>query len=75
MGFDVLIRGATVYPGDRPPLRADVGVKGGRIEAVEPELAGAVAGGGRGRRAGSDPRFEGGPGRRSRPTPRGFGSR
>lgn len=33
--FDVLIKNGTVYDGtDSPPLKADVGVKGDRIEAI-----------------------------------------
>ena len=43
MTFDLLVRGATVYPGDGPALVADVGVVGGRIEAVAPALAGLAA--------------------------------
>jgi N-acyl-D-amino-acid deacylase len=43
MDFDLLIRSAEVYPGEGPPKRADVGVTGDRIAAVEPELAGEVA--------------------------------
>ena len=31
---DVVIRGATVYPGDASPFRGDVGVEGGRIRLV-----------------------------------------
>jgi N-acyl-D-amino-acid deacylase len=38
MGFDLLIRGALVYPGDAAPRRLDVGVGDGRIAAVAPEL-------------------------------------
>jgi N-acyl-D-amino-acid deacylase len=42
--FDVLIRGGTVYDGSgAPPRRADVGVRGDRIEVVG-ELAGASGG-------------------------------
>ena len=40
MGFELVIRGATVYPGDRPPLQADVAVEDGRVAAVGPELEG-----------------------------------
>ena len=29
--LDLLIRGATVYPGDAPPFEGDVGVRGGTI--------------------------------------------
>jgi len=32
--LDVLIRGATVYPGDAPPFEGEVGVRGGTIELV-----------------------------------------
>jgi len=40
--FDVLIRGGTVYDGSgTPPRRADVGIRGDRIEAVG-DLAGAT---------------------------------
>jgi N-acyl-D-amino-acid deacylase len=35
---DLLLRGATVYPGDESPLRADVAVEADRIAAVGPEL-------------------------------------
>jgi N-acyl-D-amino-acid deacylase len=42
--FDVLIRGGTVYDGSgAPPRRADVGIRGDRIEAVG-DLAGAAGG-------------------------------
>jgi N-acyl-D-amino-acid deacylase len=34
MAFDVLIRGARVFPGDGPEMRADVGIVGDRIAAV-----------------------------------------
>jgi N-acyl-D-amino-acid deacylase len=40
--LDVLVRGATVYPGEGPGREVDVGVAGGRIAAVG-ELDGAVA--------------------------------
>jgi N-acyl-D-amino-acid deacylase len=40
--FDLLVRGATVYPGEGPPIEADVGVRGGLIEAVG-SLGGADA--------------------------------
>lgn len=39
-GFDLLIRGAEVYPGDGPPHRLDVGVAAGLIAAVAAELPG-----------------------------------
>jgi N-acyl-D-amino-acid deacylase len=32
--LDLLIRGATVYPGDAPPFEGDVGVRGGAIDLV-----------------------------------------
>ena len=32
--LDLLIRGATVYPGDAPPFEGDVGVRGGEIVLV-----------------------------------------
>jgi N-acyl-D-amino-acid deacylase len=38
MTFDVLIKGARVFPGDGPGLQADVGIAGGGIVAVEPSL-------------------------------------
>ena len=38
MTFDLLIRGATVYPGDAPPRQSDVGVVGGTIAAFAPDL-------------------------------------
>ncbi|HSD66069.1 MAG TPA: D-aminoacylase [Vicinamibacteria bacterium] len=42
--FDVLIRGGTVYDGSgAPPRRADVGLRGDRVEAVG-DLAGAKGG-------------------------------
>jgi len=42
--FDVLVRGGTVYDGSGgPPRRADVGLRGDRIEAVG-DLAGAAGG-------------------------------
>jgi N-acyl-D-amino-acid deacylase len=34
--IELLIRGATVYPGDAPPSHADVAVADGRIVALEP---------------------------------------
>jgi N-acyl-D-amino-acid deacylase len=43
MDFELLIRGAEVYPGDGPPSRADVGVSGDRIAAVAPSLEGSQA--------------------------------
>ena len=39
MNFDLVIRGATVMPGDGPGLRTDVGIQGGRIAAIGPALA------------------------------------
>ena len=36
----LVVRGATVYPGDAPPLRVDVGVADGRIAAVGGDLNG-----------------------------------
>jgi N-acyl-D-amino-acid deacylase len=42
MDFDLLIRGADVYPGEGPPSRADVGVAGGHIVAVAPSLQGSA---------------------------------
>ena len=44
MPFDLLIKGAHVFPGDGPALRADVGVEDGRISAVEPGLPTQTAG-------------------------------
>lgn len=41
----LVIRGATVYPGDGPPRRVDVGVADGKIAAVGGELAGEVVDG------------------------------
>src|SRR5215211_8892831 len=38
MAFDVLIKGARVFPGDGPALRADVGIAGDRIAAFEHSL-------------------------------------
>jgi N-acyl-D-aspartate/D-glutamate deacylase len=38
MSFDLLIKGALVYTGEGPALRADVGVADGPISAVEPAL-------------------------------------
>ena len=38
VSFDLLIKGAQVFSGDGPALRADVGVADGRISAVEPRL-------------------------------------
>ena len=43
MEFDLLVRNADVYPGEGPPRRADVGVSGDRIAALEPALAGSSA--------------------------------
>jgi N-acyl-D-amino-acid deacylase len=34
--LDVLVHGATVYPGDAPAFRGDVGVRGSAIEVVTP---------------------------------------
>jgi N-acyl-D-amino-acid deacylase len=42
--FDLLIKGALVFIGDGPALRADVGVADGRISAVEPRLPTQTAG-------------------------------
>ncbi len=39
----MIVRGATVYPGDGPPLQADVAVEGGRIAAVGVGLGGEEA--------------------------------
>lgn len=36
MNVDLVIRGADVYPGDAPPRRADVAIRGDRIVAVRP---------------------------------------
>jgi N-acyl-D-amino-acid deacylase len=38
MTFGVLIKGAEIFPGDGPDLRADIGIAGDRIAAVEPSL-------------------------------------
>jgi N-acyl-D-amino-acid deacylase len=38
MMLDLVFRGATVYPGDGPPRKADVGVSGDRIETVTGDL-------------------------------------
>jgi N-acyl-D-amino-acid deacylase len=43
MDFDLLIRNADVYPGEGLPRRADVGVSGDRIAALELSLAGSSA--------------------------------
>ena len=43
MALDLVIRNATVYPGEGAPALADVGVRKGRIEAVEPALAAVAA--------------------------------
>lgn len=40
--LDVLIQGATVYPGDATPFVGDVGVRGARIEHVDAEAQGAA---------------------------------
>src|SRR2546430_13083005 len=37
-GFDLLVHGAKVFPGDGPELVMDVAVAGARIAAVGPEL-------------------------------------
>lgn len=42
-GFDLLVLRARVVPGDGPERRADVGVRDGRIEAVEADLSQAQA--------------------------------
>ena len=34
--LDLLLTGATVYPGDRPPFPGDVGIAGAAIELVTP---------------------------------------
>ena len=44
MTFDLLIRGADVLPGEGPVRRVDVGVAGGLIAAVEPDLSASDAG-------------------------------
>src|SRR5688500_12271887 len=44
VAFDLLIKGAQVFTGDGPALRADVGVSEGRISAVEPRLPTQTAG-------------------------------
>ena len=36
----MIVRGATVYPGEGPPVQADVAVSDGRIAAVGPGLGG-----------------------------------
>jgi N-acyl-D-amino-acid deacylase len=41
--FDLVIRGGRVYPGDAASVVADVGVRGGRIAAVEPSLGAPAA--------------------------------
>src|ERR687893_1155170 len=38
VSFDLLIKGALVFTGEGPALRADVGVADGRISAIEPGL-------------------------------------
>jgi N-acyl-D-amino-acid deacylase len=40
--FDLVVRGATVYHGEGPPVETDVGVVGGLIKAVGGALAGAA---------------------------------
>ncbi|MGI9659780.1 MAG: N-acyl-D-amino-acid deacylase family protein [Gaiellaceae bacterium] len=42
-GFDLVVRGAEVYPGVGAPSRVDVGVSRARIAAIEPSLADAEA--------------------------------
>jgi N-acyl-D-amino-acid deacylase len=44
VSFDLLIRGAQVFTGDGPALKADVGVADSRISAVEPRLPPQSAG-------------------------------
>jgi N-acyl-D-amino-acid deacylase len=44
VSFDLLIKGALVFTGDGPALRADVGVADGQISAVEPRLPTQTAG-------------------------------
>jgi N-acyl-D-amino-acid deacylase len=44
VSFDLLIKGALVFTGDGPALRADVGVSEGQISAVEPRLPTQTAG-------------------------------
>lgn len=39
MVFDILFRGAQVFPGDGPPAVGDVGVSGGRIAGVGADLS------------------------------------
>jgi N-acyl-D-amino-acid deacylase len=41
--FDLIIRGAEVFPGEGPPRRADVAVAGDRIAALEPSLSDSAA--------------------------------
>ena len=41
--LDVVIRGATIAPGDGEPRRADVGILGDRIVAIEPDLDASAA--------------------------------
>ena len=49
--LDLLIRGATVYPGDAPPFEGDVGVSGRRHQPCDTLSRGfGAAGGARGRR-------------------------
>ena len=43
MSFDLVVRGATVYPGTGAPSIADVAVEDGRVAAVAPSLAEADA--------------------------------
>jgi N-acyl-D-amino-acid deacylase len=41
--LDLLISGATVYPGDAPAFQADVGIEAGRIVAVESTIPAAAS--------------------------------
>jgi N-acyl-D-aspartate/D-glutamate deacylase len=44
MGWDILIRGGTLFDGSGAPgVRGDLAVAGGRIAAISPSLAGAAA--------------------------------
>lgn len=44
MALDLLIRGATVFPGDAAPFAADVGIAAGRIAAIGRSLPGQEVG-------------------------------